>query len=79
MTYCFGVIGRRARRDSNPNLLIVVRNQAATDSNMIQKHGLLSTARLLDLFGVDPAERNEILTRTRREPTRLEAPGFPPR
>jgi len=49
----------------------------------IQKHGLLSTVRLLDLFGVDPDERNELLTRTRREPTRLEAPGlplgFPPR
>jgi hypothetical protein len=44
----------------------------------IQQHGLLSTVRLLDLFGVDRVERHELLTRTRREPTRLEAPGLPP-
>jgi hypothetical protein len=44
----------------------------------IQEHGLLSTARLLEVFGVDAARRHELLTHPRRMSTRLEAFGMPP-
>lgn len=44
----------------------------------IQEHGLLSTARLLDHFGVDLNRRHELLTRPRTESTRLISPGLSP-
>jgi hypothetical protein len=44
----------------------------------IQEHGLLSTARLLDHFGVDLNRRQELLTRPRTESTRLISPGLSP-
>lgn len=44
----------------------------------IQQHGLLSTARLLDLFDVDPLARSELLTRPRSESTNLATPRLPP-
>jgi len=44
----------------------------------IQTHGLLSTARLLDLFGIDPEVQRELLTRQRAESIQLAAPGLPP-
>lgn len=42
----------------------------------IQRHGLLSTARLLDVFGVDPAEQTELMTRPRAVSKHLAAPGL---
>lgn len=44
----------------------------------IQEHGLLSTARLLDHFGVDRKRRQELLTRPRTDSTRLISPGLSP-
>lgn len=45
----------------------------AWESN--QEHGLLSTARLLELFGVEPVQRQQILTQKRHESVLLEAPA----
>lgn len=41
----------------------------------IQKHGLLSTAALLELHNVGPAERDRLLRRKREESTQLSTPG----
>jgi len=41
----------------------------------IQKHGLLSTASLLDLYGVGSQERDRLLRHKRKESTRLSMPG----
>lgn len=41
----------------------------------IQKHGLLSTASLLDLHGVGSQERERLLRRKRKESTQLETSG----
>lgn len=44
----------------------------------IQQNGLLSTARLMDLFDVDPLVRSELLTQPRRASTSLHKPGLHP-
>jgi hypothetical protein len=44
----------------------------------VQRHGLLSTQRLIDLFGLDAAERDRLLGAPRRKSTELHAPGLPP-
>jgi hypothetical protein len=41
----------------------------------IQKHGLLSTAALLDLHGVGSRDRDRLLRRKREESTQLSTPG----
>jgi hypothetical protein len=44
----------------------------------VQRHGLLSTRRLIDLFGLDAAERDRLLSAPRKQSTVLRAPGLPP-
>lgn len=44
----------------------------------IQQHGLLSTAGLLDLYGVEPDLRREIMTRRRAKSINLNGPGLAP-
>jgi hypothetical protein len=44
----------------------------------VQRHGLLSTRRLVDLFEVDAAGRDRLLSSPRRQSTVLRAPGLPP-
>ncbi|GIJ50943.1 hypothetical protein Val02_78290 [Virgisporangium aliadipatigenens] len=44
----------------------------------VQRHGLLSTLRLIDLFGLDTAERDRLLSSPRKQSTVLSAPGLPP-
>jgi hypothetical protein len=44
----------------------------------VQRHGLLSTRRLIDLFGLDAAERDRLLSAPRKRSTVLRAPGLPP-
>jgi hypothetical protein len=44
----------------------------------VQRHGLLSTQRLVDLFGLDIAERERLLSTPRKQSTVLRAPGLPP-
>jgi hypothetical protein len=67
--------GRRTYRAS-PLGLPHIAGGAAWPS--VQQHGLLSTQRLIDLFDVDTAERNLILTSPRKESIVLRAPGRPP-
>jgi hypothetical protein len=43
----------------------------------IRAHGLLSTAALLDLYGIAGAERDALLTRRRPEAVALARPGLP--
>lgn len=56
----------------------VFHTMSATAWPSVQRHGLLSTLRLIDLFGLDPAERDRLLTAPRRQSTVLRAPGLPP-
>lgn len=44
----------------------------------IERHGLLSTARLLDVFDVDSTGREELLSRPRPRSTALTRHGLPP-
>ncbi|MFI7284107.1 DUF7002 family protein [Micromonospora chersina] len=44
----------------------------------VQRHGLLSTQRLIDLFDVDAADRDRLLSAPRKKSTVLRAPGLPP-
>jgi hypothetical protein len=44
----------------------------------VQRHGLLSTRRLVDLFDIDAAGRDRLLSSPRRQSTVLRAPGLPP-
>ncbi|WP_285560439.1 DUF7002 family protein [Actinoplanes regularis] len=44
----------------------------------VKRHGLQSTRRLIDLFGLDAAERDRLLSSPRRQSTVLRAPGLPP-
>ncbi|GIE83083.1 hypothetical protein Aph02nite_90330 [Actinoplanes philippinensis] len=44
----------------------------------VQRHGLLSTVRLIDLFGVDGESRDRLLGSPRTRSVVLEAPGLPP-
>jgi hypothetical protein len=44
----------------------------------MQQHGLLSTQRLIDLFGLDAVERDRLLSAPRKQSTILRAPGMPP-
>lgn len=44
----------------------------------VQLHGLLSTQRLVDLFGLDTVERDRLLSAPRKQSTVLRAPGLPP-
>jgi hypothetical protein len=51
---------------------------SATAWPSIQEHGLLSSARLLELFGVERDERQRLLTQKRNESVLLKAPGRDP-
>jgi hypothetical protein len=44
----------------------------------VQRHGLLSTRRLVDLFDLGPAERDRLLGAPRKQSTVLRAPGLLP-
>jgi hypothetical protein len=44
----------------------------------VQRHGLLSTQKLIDLFGLDAAERDRLLSAPRQQSIVLRAPGLPP-
>lgn len=44
----------------------------------VQRHGLLSTRRLIDLFELGEAERDRLLNAPRKNSTVLRAPGLPP-
>ena len=57
---------------------VVFHAASASAWGSIQEHGLLSTARLLDLFEVDQGERDRLLTQKRDESVLLEAPGRQP-
>nr|WP_221381987.1 hypothetical protein [Actinoplanes polyasparticus] len=56
----------------------VFHTMSATAWPSVQRHGLLSTQRLIDLFGLDAAERDRLLRAPRRRSTVLRAPGMPP-
>jgi Family of unknown function (DUF7002) len=58
--------------DRHPQLFHVA---SAASWPSIQKHGLLSTARLLDLYGVGTQERDHLLRQKREESTYLSRPG----
>jgi hypothetical protein len=51
---------------------------SATAWPSVQRHGLLSTQKLIDLFGLDAAERDRLLSAPRQQSTVLRAPGLPP-
>jgi hypothetical protein len=51
---------------------------SATAWPSVQRHGLLSTQRLIDLFGLDTAQRDRLLSAPRKQSTVLRAPGLPP-
>jgi hypothetical protein len=56
----------------------VFHTMSATAWPSVQRHGLLSTQRLIDLFGLDAAERDRLLSAPRQQSTVLRAPGLPP-
>lgn len=56
----------------------VFHTMSATAWPSVQRHGLLSTRHLIDLFGLDAAERDRLLSEPRRQSTVLRAPGLPP-
>jgi hypothetical protein len=56
----------------------VFHTMSATAWPSVQRHGLLSTKELVELFGLDAAERDRLLSAPRRDSTVLRAPGLPP-
>ncbi|WP_234580940.1 hypothetical protein [Micromonospora sp. MH99] len=56
----------------------VFHTMSATAWPSVQRHGLLSTQRLIDLFGLDAGERDRLLSAPRRQSTVLRAPGLAP-
>lgn len=56
----------------------VFHTMSATAWPSVQQHGLLSTLELIDLFGLDPAKRDQLLNEPRKQSTVLHAPGLPP-
>jgi hypothetical protein len=56
----------------------VFHTMSATAWPSVRRHGLLSTRRLVDLFGLDAVERDRLLGAPRRQSTVLRAPGLPP-
>ena len=56
----------------------VFHTMSATAWPSVQQHGLLSTKRLIDLFGLSAAERDRLLSAPRKHRTVLRAPGLPP-
>jgi hypothetical protein len=56
----------------------VFHTMSATAWPSVQRHGLLSTRRLIELFGLDTAERDLLLSAPRRQSTVLRAPGLAP-
>src|SRR3954466_2563673 len=56
----------------------VFHTMSATAWPSVQRHGLLSTLRLIDLFGLNAAERDRLLSAPRKQSTVLRAPGLPP-
>lgn len=56
----------------------VFHTMSATAWPSVQRHGLLSTLRLIDLFGLDAAHRDQLLNAPRKQSTTLHAPGLPP-
>jgi len=56
----------------------VFHTMSATAWPSVQRHGLLSTQKLIDLFGLDAAERDRLLSAPRQQSTVLRAPGLPP-
>jgi hypothetical protein len=56
----------------------VFHTMSATAWPSVQQHGLLSTRKLIDLFGLDAADRDRLLSAPRRQSTVLRAPGLPP-
>jgi hypothetical protein len=56
----------------------VFHTMSATAWPSVRRHGLLSTRRLVDLFGLDAVERDRLLGAPRKQSTVLRAPGLPP-
>lgn len=56
----------------------VFHTMSATAWPSVQRHGLLSTQQLIDLFNLDAAERDRLLNAPRKRSTVLRAPGLPP-
>ena len=56
----------------------VFHTMSATAWPSVQRHGLLSTQQLIDLFDLDTAERDRLLRAPRKQSTVLRAPGLPP-
>ncbi|MEU4620313.1 hypothetical protein AB0G04_10100 [Actinoplanes sp. NPDC023801] len=56
----------------------VFHTMPATAWPSVQRHGLLSTRRLIDLFGLGAAERERLLSEPRKQSTVLHAPDLPP-
>ena len=56
----------------------VFHTMSATAWPSVQRHGLLSTQRLIDLFGLDATERDRLLRSPRKQSTVLSTPGLPP-
>lgn len=56
----------------------VYHTMSATAWPSVRRHGLLSTRRLVDLFGLDAIERDRLLGAPRKQSTVLRAPGLPP-
>lgn len=56
----------------------VFHTMSATAWPSVQRHGLLSTQKLIDLFGLDAAERDRLLSAPRKQSTVLRAPGLAP-
>ncbi|WP_127503044.1 DUF7002 family protein [Actinoplanes solisilvae] len=56
----------------------VFHTMAAVAWPSVQRHGLLSTERLMDLYGLAAAERDRLVKTPRRESTVLRAPGLAP-
>jgi hypothetical protein len=57
---------------------LVFHTMSASAWPSVQQHGLLSTQRLIELFGLDAAERDQLLNAPRKQSTILHAPGLPP-
>ncbi|MFG3604365.1 DUF7002 family protein [Micromonospora chersina] len=56
----------------------VFHTMSATAWPSVQRHGLLSTQRLINLFNLDVAARDGLLSAPRKQSTVLRAPGLPP-
>jgi hypothetical protein len=56
----------------------VFHTMSATAWPSVQRHGLLSTQKLINLFGLDAAERDRLLNAPRQQSPVLRAPGLPP-